>query len=85
MCAHTSYDPTLQVKAELDKVTKQERVAKAQIFKTFNPEKLSIPDWKAAQANMKQRLAQLEEAATGAAKVLLIVVLDVDPLLVLLT
>lgn len=70
-CAHTSYNPSLQVNADLDRVRKQEKVAKAQIFGTFNPEKLSLPDWKVAQANMKQRLAQLEEAATQAAQVLL--------------
>ncbi|CAL8467199.1 g6735 [Coccomyxa elongata] len=58
-----------KVKADLDRARKQEKAAKAQIFGTFNPEKLPLFDWKVAQANMKQRLAQLEEAATEAAQV----------------
>ncbi len=53
----------------MDRARKQEKAAKAQIFGTFNPKKLALPDWKVAQANIQQRLTQLEEAATEAAQV----------------
>lgn len=69
-CTHTLVRYSLQATADFDRARKQEALAKNQINKVYNPGRLSFPDWKAAQANMKQRLAQLEEAATEAGKVL---------------
>lgn len=58
-----------QVKAQLDQARKQEMIAKKMISRDYNPEKLHIHAWKEAQANMKQRLAQMEQSAADAAKV----------------
>lgn len=69
MCSHL-INLFLQVKAVLERSKLQEKTAKGHIWGTYNPERLPLPDWKVAQANMKQRLTELEEAASEAAQVL---------------
>ncbi len=57
-----------QAKTEQEKAKKQEVLAKKHIH-VYNPQKIPLEAWKAGQADMKKRLAELEKSAKESAQV----------------